>query len=113
MFSDTCGDHPGTLPFGFFGEQVAHNRSIRVIEVTDGLIDEDEVEGLAQSPDERHSLLLSERHELQGRVGLVADTEHVEPLHDGLFLLVTRQFVLDQYVLHRGEFGKEPQFLPQ
>ena len=60
MLSDTRNDDASPLSFGLGSEQLAHNLTVGIIEVTDGFIDKNKVERLTQGTNQRYTLLLTE-----------------------------------------------------
>ncbi len=111
MLSDGRHNHSCTLVFGFLCEYPAHDASVVIVQVADGLVQEDEVEWLAEAADESHPLLLAEG-ELPGfLVSLVGNAENFEKGEDIFLLLVIGEAVLELDVFEGGQFGKDAQFL--
>ena len=61
MFADGSHYDSRSLAAFFFCQQTDHDCSVLVIQIADGLVQEDEVERLAEAADKGDSLLLAER----------------------------------------------------
>ena len=62
MFSNACDNHACPLSSCLFHHDLSHDIGIGVIQMADGFICKDKVEGLHEGPDHRHALLLSKGH---------------------------------------------------
>ncbi len=82
-------------------------REIVVVEVTDRLISEDEIERLTERTHHRHTLLLSEGHSADFGIYLIGDTEHIKPFQDLLTRLESGYLVLDFYILQGSKLREE------
>ena len=51
-------DDPCTLLVGFLGDEARQRQGIGLVQMADGLVQQEEVVGLAEAADERHTLLL-------------------------------------------------------
>ena len=60
VLADAGDDDSSPLFAGLRRHDIGHDAGIVVVEVTDGFIGEDEVEGLAESAHHCHTLLLAE-----------------------------------------------------
>ena len=113
VLADAGDDDAGALRLGLVHEDFAHDAAIVVVEMRDGFVGEDEVEGLHEGTHQCHTLLLSERHAPHLGLGLVGDAQHVEPLKYLFAGLEIGEFVLDFHILKGCQFGKEAQLLEQ
>ena len=109
--TDAGYEDASSLATGLVHHDLAHHPAVLFVEMTDGFVGKQEIEGLAQSPDERHTLLLSEAHAAESGIFLLADSEGAEPGRDVGITLVVGQLVLDLHVLPGGQFRKQAKFL--
>ena len=63
---------------GFGGDEPCERATVRLIEVADGLVEEEEVEGLTERADSGKALLLPEGQQACGALELVGNTECLE-----------------------------------
>ena len=113
MLADAGDDDACALTAGLGHHDVGHEGGVGIVEMRDGLVGQDEVEGLHQGAHHGHTLLLAERHQAHAGVLLVADAEHGEPLLNLPARLMAGELVLDFHVLHGRQLGKEAQLLEQ
>ena len=79
--------------------------------MADGLVEQDEIERLAQTAHERDALLLPER-ELPGRsIPLAGDPRSFEQALDPVRCQKVGKFVLQREILRHGQLPEEPQQL--
>ena len=110
--ADAGGYDASSLLLGFFCHDATHYVGIAIVEVAYGLIDKEEVEGLAEGADECHALLLSEGHAAYGGVDFVSYAEHLEPLKYLFLLLFASELVFDDDIFEGCELREQAQFLP-
>ena len=109
--TDTGYEDTSSLATGLVHHDLAHHPAVLFVEMTDGFVGKQEIEGLAQSSDESHSLLLSEAHAAESGIFLLDDSEGVEPGRDVGITLEMSQLVLDLNVLPGGQFRKQAKLL--
>ena len=113
MLADARGDDACTLLPCLFHHDFSHDGRVGIVEVTDRLIHKQEIERLAQSTNQRHTLLLTKGDASHLGIELIADAQHLKPSQDLLLRLMSCQLVLDVHILPRRQFGEHPEFLPQ
>ncbi len=113
MFTDARSNEASSLGTNFGQQKVGHEAGIVIVEMTNGFVGNEEVEGLHQGAQQGYALLLTVRHPRDERLCFVSDTELLEPKENLPTRLPARESVLDFYVLDGGELGKEAQFLKQ
>ena len=113
MLAYTGYYYAGTLPAGFFHHDFTHDGTVRIIEVADGFVHQQEIEGLHQGANHRHSLLLTVTHAPHLGRHLVSYAEALEPRLYLPTALMIGKAVLYLHILHPRQFGKQPQFLEE
>lgn len=92
-------DDGGALGGGFGEDEPCERTAVRLIEVADRLVEEEEVEGLTERADSGKALLLPEGQQACRALELVGDTECLEVALDSLAVLVPCELVLDPHVV--------------
>ena len=113
VLTDTGYDDASPLLLRFGHHDISHDAGIVVVEVTDRLISQNEVERLTERTHHCHTLLLSERHSADFGIYLISNTEHIKPFQDLLTRLESGYLVFDFHVLHRRKLRKETEFLKE
>lgn len=113
MLADTGDDDACSLFMCFLHHDVGHYTGVRFVEMGDGFVGKQEVEGLHEGTNHSDTLLLAEAHKANWRLHLVSNAKCLEPAFYLLSRLETGQTVLYLDVLHCREFGKEPQLLEE
>lgn len=113
VLTDTGNDDASPLLLRFGHHDICHDARIVVIEVTDRLISQNEVERLTERTHHSHTLLLSERHSADFSIYLVSNTEHIKPFQYLLTRLESGNFVLDFYILQGSKLWEETEFLKE
>lgn len=111
MFAYGGGNQSRTLTAQLSQDNIAHNVAIQFIQVRNRLVEEQKIYRLAQRPNQRHTLLLTEGHPIDPRVELVTNAELLKPLHDSLLGLAARKLVLYLNILQCRKFAKELEVL--
>lgn len=106
-------EHPGPLPPGLLDDKAGERLAVGRIEVAHRLVEQQEVERLAEAPHEGDPLLLSEREAGDRLVALRGQTGRVEQTVDLLRAAEARQVVLQRQILLNGQPAEEPQVLKQ
>ncbi len=104
MFSDGRDYQGSSLSLCLRKHYPAHYIGIRIVKVTHRFVGQKELEGLTESADECHSLLLTERHVSEPLVHAGGYSHCVKPFPYRLLALKVRELVLYHHVLHRREF---------
>ncbi len=79
--------------------------------MADRLVEQDEIEGLAQTADECDALLLPERELIDRGIPLIGDTRSLEHSPDLLLRLEMRELVFQADILRDGQFAEKTQIL--
>lgn len=107
MLADRGGNQSCPLTVQLAHNNVAHSVAIDLIQVRNGLVEEQKIYRLTQRPNQSHTLLLAERHLIGSHVEFVANAQLIEPLHNPLFRLVAGELILNLHILHSRKFAKE------
>ena len=113
MLTDTGYDDASPLLLRFGHHDICHDARIVVVEVTDRLISQNEIERLTERTHHCHTLLLSERHSADFGIYLISNTEHIKPFQDLLTRLESGYLVFDFYILQGSKLREETEFLKE
>ena len=91
MFPDGCDNNSCSLLARLFHEQPAHYGTVVIVQVADGLVQEDKVERLAKAADKSDALLLPEGKLAGSFVGFVGNAGCFEKGENFFFLLMVGQ----------------------
>ena len=94
MLPDGCDNNSCSLLARLFHEQPAHYGTVVIVQVADGLVQEDKVERLAKAADKSDALLLPEGKLAGSFVGFVGNAGCFEKGENFFFLLMVGQAVL-------------------
>lgn len=111
MAADAGGDDGGALAGGFTGNETGCCLSTVIIEVADGLVGQQEAEGLTERAYDGDALLLPERQQAHGGVAFLGDVEFGEPCRNGLAIDMMGETVLYLDVLYCRKLRKQSQVL--
>ena len=95
MLSHTGEQKTSSLGLHLTQEDICHRLAVSLIQVADGFVGQQEVEGLHQGSHQGHALLLSEAHAAYGYMHLVGYAQPLKPFLDFFVRLEVRQAVLD------------------
>ena len=87
MLADGSRYYSGSLLFGFGNNEFSHDTAIVIVQMTDRLIQKQEIERLAERADKGDTLLLPERKFTGFGVCFICDTQLLEKSKDFLFFL--------------------------
>ena len=113
MLADGSHDYPRPLLRRLLRQDAGHDTRVSVVEMAHRLVEQDEVERLAERPHEGHPLLLPERHPPRLLVPLVGDAQLLEPLLHPLPAAEAGQPVLELHILPGRQLVEEAQFLKE
>lgn len=113
VFTYTGYNDASPLLLRFGHHDICHDARIVVVEVTNRLISQNEVERLTERTHHCHTLLLSERHSADFGIYLISNTEHLKPFKNLLTRLESDYFVLNFYILQGSKLREETEFLKE
>ena len=111
MVADAGDDDGGALTLCLGHHDLCHHAAVVTVEVADGFVGQQEVEGLAQGTHECHALLLAVAEVAELRGAFVSDAQRLKPLGDVGIALEAGELVLDLHILPSRQLGEEAQFL--
>lgn len=111
MVTDAGNDNASPLTLRLGHHDLCHHTAVVAVEVTDRLVGQQEIEGLAQGAHESHALLLAVAEVSELRGAFVGDAQRLEPLGNLGIALELRELVLDLHILPGRQLGEDAQFL--
>ena len=100
--TNTRDDDACALSLCLGHHQFTHHAGVLWIQVADGLVSEQEVEGLAEGADECHALLLSVTQMAKSRIALICYAKRLEIGSNLSVGLIVRELVFHLHIFPSG-----------